>query len=222
MAAIPGLTVKDEVIDDALAAVTLLRGTPKIDKARLFVLGHSLGGTLAPRIGAADPAIRGLILMAGAVGTIQHAVVEQTRYMANLDGQVSPQEQQQIDEAVMLAATIDGLTATDKTSSRMYLGAPASYWLDLRGYDPASAAKSLKQAMLVLQGERDYQVTMTDFGKWRTALAGRTDVTFHSYPALNHLFIAGTGPANPNEYATAGHVSEPVIRDIAMWIQSQR
>ncbi|HEY3416201.1 MAG TPA: DUF3887 domain-containing protein, partial [Armatimonadota bacterium] len=45
------LTVQEEVVDDALAAVALLRGTAGIDPRRIYVLGHSLGGGIAPRIG---------------------------------------------------------------------------------------------------------------------------------------------------------------------------
>jgi hypothetical protein len=76
--------------------------------------------------------------------------------------------------------------------------------------------------MLILQGERDYQVTMAEFAKWKAALGSRSDVTFHSYPALNHLFIAGTGPSLPAEYLVPGHVAEDVIRDIATWILGAR
>jgi hypothetical protein len=76
--------------------------------------------------------------------------------------------------------------------------------------------------MLILQGERDYQVTMGEFAKWTAALGSRRDVTFRSYRDLNHLFIAGTGPASPAEYQVAGHVAEEVIRDIATWILAKR
>ena len=41
---IQSLTVQDETIDDALAAVELLRSADKIDPARVFLAGHSLGG----------------------------------------------------------------------------------------------------------------------------------------------------------------------------------
>ncbi len=74
--------------------------------------------------------------------------------------------------------------------------------------------------MLVLQGERDYQVTMGEFSRWKSVLADRTDVSFHSDPALNHLFVAGTGKSVPDEYNTPGHVSEEVVRDIATWIMA--
>ena len=95
---------------------------------------------------------------------------------------------------------------------------PASYWLDLRGYDPPEAAKAIDKPMLLLQGERDYQVTMAEFERWKTALDDRDDVTLKSYRTLNHLFMPGTGPGNPQEYAIASHVAEEVVRDIAEWI----
>ena len=46
MASLPQLTVKEEVIDDVIAAIALLRTTEGIDPKRIFVAGHSLGGML--------------------------------------------------------------------------------------------------------------------------------------------------------------------------------
>jgi dienelactone hydrolase len=219
LAAIPDFTVKQEVLDDVLEAAKTLRANPKVDSARVFVLGHSLGGMLIPRIGAADPALAGLIVMAGPARSIDEAILEQTRYLAMADGTISPDEQAGIDEAVKIVATVKALTPEDAKSALVVFHAPASYWLDLRGYDAPSAARALKAPMLVLQGERDYQVTMPEFEKWKAALAGRSNVAFHTYPALNHLFIAGTGKSLPAEYATPAHVAEDVIRGIADWIK---
>jgi alpha-beta hydrolase superfamily lysophospholipase len=99
--------------------------------------------------------------------------------------------------------------------------APVSYWLDLRGYSPPETAKELKQPLLILQGERDYQVTIEDFKRWTAALSAKSNVTFKSYPSLNHLFITGTGRSTPSEYDQAGHVDERVVQDIAAWIKQQ-
>jgi hypothetical protein len=70
----------------------------------------------------------------------------------------------------------------------------------------------------VLQGERDYQVTMADFARWRAALESRANVTLRSYPSLNHVFMGGEGPSLPSEYLTPGHVSPSVVDDIARWV----
>jgi dienelactone hydrolase len=219
LGAVADFTVKQEVVDDVLEAVRALRANARIDRARVFVLGHSLGGMLIPRVGAADPSLAGLIVLAGAARSLEDAILEQTRYLSLADGAVSAEEQVAIDNAAKLAARVKGLTAAEAKNPEMISGAPASYWLDLRGYDPPSAAKTLKQPLLVLQGERDYQVTMAEFEKWKAALAGKSNVTFRSYPALNHLFIAGTGRSLPAEYSTSGHVAEDVVREVASWIK---
>jgi uncharacterized protein len=217
---LPGLTVKDESIDDAIAAVQVLRSTSGVDPNRIIVLGHSLGGMLVPRIAAAGPPVAGFIVMAGAARPIMQAVVEQARYLAQADGAVSAEEQAEIIEIERVRARVDALGPTDASNRERIFGATASYWLDLRGYDPPAAAAQVKQPMLVLQGERDYQVTMEEFSRWKSALAGRADVSFRSYATLNHLFVAGTGRSMPAEYNTPGHVSEEVVRDIATWIKA--
>jgi dienelactone hydrolase len=219
LAGLADFTVKQEVLDDVLEAVKALRANPKIDRARVFVVGHSLGGMLIPRIGGADPDLAGLIVMAGPARLIDEAMLEQTKYIAMADGAISPDEQSRIDEVAKLVARVKALTPEDAKSAANISGAPAAYWLDLRGYDAPAAAKALKQPLLVLQGERDYQVTPAEFEKWKAALAGHAAVTFRSYPALNHLFIAGTGKSLPTEYQASGHIAEEVVTDIAAFIK---
>lgn len=219
--ALKEVTVKDETIDDALAAVAVLRATPKVRGDRVFVLGHSLGGMLAPRIGAADPKLAGLVAMAGAVRPLEDSIVSQTRYLAELDGQVTDIERSQLEEFERMAARIKALKPGDPPISTPPFGAPASYFIDLNGYNPPAAAASLKVPMLVLQGERDYQVTMEDFAAWQKALAGHPGTVLKSYPSLNHLFMAGSGKPNPGEYQTAGHIAEAVVADIASWIKEK-
>ena len=103
------------------------------------------------------------------------------------------------------------------------MGAPAAYWYDLLDRNPIEALQEFGKPALFLQGERDYQVTMTDWQLWRDAFDGDGGpYTFKSYPLLNHLFLAGSGPANPQEYEIPGHVDVQLIDDIAQWIMSQR
>jgi dienelactone hydrolase len=219
MAASPSMTVKDEVIDDVGEAIKALKARSRTDAARIFVLGHSLGGMLIPRIVQAHPSVAGAIVLAGAARPIEDAIVEQARYLATEDGAVSPDEQALIDGMAQTAAAIRALGPADAGSAKRVLGATPAYWLDLRGYDPPGAARNVKIPLLVLQGERDYQVTMEEYTRWTRALAGTATATFRSYPALNHLFIAGTGKSFPAEYMIPSHVAEDVIRDIAAFIK---
>jgi dienelactone hydrolase len=212
-------TLKEEAIDDAVLAVALLRKDPRVAGTHIFVLGHSLGGTAAPRIGAADPGIAGLIMMAGAVRPLEQSIVDQMQYLADADGVISEAEKRALDGSLKLKEMVNALTAADVTSTTAIGGAPASYWLDLKGYDPAALAATLKQRLLVLQGGRDYQVTMADFERWKTALAKHPAAEFKVYPALNHLFLPGQGKSLPPEYSVPGHVPVEVIADIAAWVK---
>ena len=197
-----------------------LRHQPAIDRRRIVVIGHSLGGMLIPRIGAADAGLAGLVVMAGAVTSLDQAILKQLQYLAEADGSVSPAEQSQIDQQKKVLAPVAAFTDADRGKPGAIAGAPASYWLDLRGFNPPLAARPLTQPLLVLQGERDYQVTMEDFAAWKTGLAGHPRTTFKSYPALNHAFIAGAGKSLPQEYQVPGHVDAEVVRDIATWVQA--
>jgi dienelactone hydrolase len=216
LAEVKDLTVQQETVDDALAAAELLRHTQGIDPRRVFVLGHSLGGMLIPRIGQRDPKLAGLIVMAGAAKPLEDIILEQVSYLAAADGKVTDEEKSQIESLRAEVARVKALKPGDTGTA---LGAPDSYWLDLRGYNPPEAAKALKTPLLILQGERDYQVTMDNFEAWKKALAGRPGVTFKTYPKLNHLFIEGEGKSTPAEYEKPGHVAEAAIADIAGWIK---
>jgi dienelactone hydrolase len=223
LVALPTFTVQEETIDDALAAVALLRHTPQIDAKRIFVLGHSLGGMLVPRIGLADQAnqnsIAGFIIFAGATHPLEDEFVRQYEYLYGLDGQITPQEQAEIADIKRQATRIKKLTAADASSKEILLFAPPAYWLDLRGYFPPTVALKLKQPMLILQGERDYNVTMAAFHDWQRTLEPRPNVTFKSYPKLDHLFLEGTGPARDADYARPRNIPKYVIDDIASWIK---
>lgn len=91
--------------------------------------------------------------------------------------------------------------------------------LDLRGYRPVDVASTLRKPMLILQGGRDYQVTVADdLAGWRAGLAGRPDITFHIYDRDDHLFFPGSGPSTPAEYEKSQHLDPAVVTDIAVWI----
>jgi dienelactone hydrolase len=215
-------TVKEEVIDDALAALALLRERPEIDARQIFVLGHSLGGYLAPRIGAADPQIRGLIILAGSARPFEDVLLDQMTYVLSLSMPDPAALQQQL--AVLkkqVELVKDASRLPTARASDLPFNVPASYWLDLNAYQPTKVAQTLKQPMLFLQGDGDYQVTREDFQLWQDALGRRSDVQFIMYPGLSHLFmpIAGGQKATPATYTVAGHVTEEVVNEIGSWIK---
>jgi uncharacterized protein len=210
VASIVKLTVQEETVDDAVKAISLLRSLPEVNGSKIFVIGHSLGAYVAPRIAEADGKLAGLVLMAGNVRPLEDLLVEQAEYMG-IKGD-------QLERSKALQAKVKKLEPADEDSPALG-GLPVSYWLDLKDYDPAAAAKKLGIPMLILQGERDYQVTMTDFALWKAAVGNSKGVVMKSYPALNHLFVAGAGKSMPAEYGKPGHVAPAVIDDIAKFIK---
>ncbi len=217
------VTVKEETIDDALAAVATLRGTEKIDAKRIFVLGHSLGGMLIPRIAAGDESVAGFIIFAGTSRPFEEIILEQMEYVLALNDGLSVEDRQTLENLRAQVARVKSAEISKETpASDLPLGVPASYWLDLRGYEPAQEATQIEKPLLVVQAGRDYQVTMDDYALWQRALSGKPNVTFRLYPKCNHLFIEGEGECTPATYAEPGHVAKSVVEHLANWIQTQR
>ncbi len=218
------LTVKEETVDDALHAAAFLSKTSGVDPGRTFVLGHSLGGFLMPRIARAAPsgAIAGFIVMAGLTRRLEDAMLDQYAYLFGLAGSLSEEDKATLERIKADVARVKALKDSDRTLTDKLLSASAAYWLDLRDFDPAEAAKAVARPMLFLQGGRDYQVKTVDLDNWKKALGGRDDAEFKLYPKLNHLFFEGRGLPTPNEYLQVhGSVAPYVIDDIAGWISRQ-
>jgi dienelactone hydrolase len=210
VAAMKRFTLHDETVEDAVKAAALLRTQTGIDPKRVFVLGHSLGGYAAPRIGAEDSQLAGLILVAGNARHLEDLVVEQVQSVGG--------SAKALENAKAVQAKVKSLEPGDDDSPAVF-GVPVSYWLDLKDYDPVADAAKIGMPMLILQGGRDYQVTMKDFDLWKAGVGKSKGVVMKSYPALNHLFITGTGASTPAEYAKPGHVAPEVIEDIAAFVK---
>lgn len=221
-ASLTDYTVYDETIEDAVLAYELLRDDESIDPGRIYILGHSLGGMLIPRIAKLTADAAGYIIMSAPVTPLEDLMVKQLEYLNELDGTVSDIERRTLRSYETMRDNVKALTDDSDTPSEQLFGIPASYWLDLKDYRPEQEAKSIHKPVLILQGERDYQVTMDEFRTWKDALSENDNVTFKSYDGLNHLMIYGTGKPGPQEYNSPGKVDERVIEDMASWVLESR
>jgi uncharacterized protein len=209
------ITVDQEVIEDALLGLTTLRAQPEVAGVPVYVLGHSLGGMLAPEIAAKDGRVAGAILLAAPARSMQEIVVEQLRYLASLSP--GSEADAQVDKT---AREIERLKKHEAKPDEKILSAPASYWYDLARRDGQTALKTaagLKARLLVIQGGRDYQSTSGDLKLWQAGLARHPDTTLKLFPDLNHLFASGEGKATPGEYTDETHVDPRVIELIGGW-----
>jgi dienelactone hydrolase len=207
-------TVKEEVTDDVQAALTSLSGTPGVDPKRLWLVGHSLGATLAPRIARENRLVSGIVILAGAVRPVEELLVEQMETIKSRDS--AEFKAAQSTARAVRNPNLKPTDAVDVLGSKL----PGSYFLDLRDYRPAEVAAALTIPILVLQGARDYQIPPSEFGLWKKRLRGRPRTALRLYPTLNHLFVAGSGPSTPAEYSKPAHVDGEAIKDIARFILS--
>ena len=195
-----GITIEEETVDDAISAIGLASRDTLADPSRLALLGHSLGATLAPLIALRSPAVGGVVVMAGAARPMAAVVREQVRYL-------SPSGASD--------AYVDSLVG------RVEAAAPQYFTGLMAHYSPTDSAAALHRPILVMQGERDYQVTMADFRLWQQRLGSCGQASFRSYPRLNHLFLEGPGTTStPLEYYTPSTVPGYVIDDIAAFVGS--
>jgi dienelactone hydrolase len=206
------MTVQQETIDDAVAAVALARTRPELDPKRVHVLGHSLGGTAGPRI-AGQARADGLIVVAGMARPLVDVVLEQVRHIANADGTLT------MDEAINIERLEDQAARRRAApDSASFIGLSPAYLADLDRHDAPAAAARLEMPVLVLQGGRDYQVTRADFALWEAALQDRPRACLKLYPQLDHLLRAGQGVSSPDSYAVPGRVDDQLIADVAGFV----
>jgi dienelactone hydrolase len=211
--------VDDETTNDAVLAVAALRNTPGIDPARVFVLGHSQGGMMAPRIAAVSSHVAGLVLFAAPSRSLLDIVIEQNRRLAVLDdGKTSDAERAAINALIEQVRSIRDPKTDPSTKS--ILNQPVGYWRSIDAVDPVKEAEADALPMLVLQGARDIQVVDADWQGWKAAFHDDPKVTFKLYDKLNHLGIAGEGEGSLAEYAQPGHVDAQLIGDVATWIKA--
>ena len=213
-------TIDSEVTEDALQALEYLRQHEQVDDRRLFVLGHSLGASLTPRVLARDPDVAGGILLAAPARSFSTLLAEQLDYIAavNPDAMDSPTIAYLQGLAGQFAQVAAGASYEES------FGEWAAYMQSLETLDAIAEAKAVAAPLLLLQGERDYQVTMADFDRWRAAFASESRASLLAYPALNHMFMAAGDPSRlsiPQDYAQPAFVDAAVIDDIADWIAAR-
>ena len=218
------LTLMEETVDDAVAAVQMLAQQEKIDPERIYVLGHSLGGIAIPMIDKMlkeQPAAAcGYVMMAGSPRKLYELFREQYEFMFSTQPEVMEQAGMNKEDIISELDRLNDLDAL--ADSDAIQGAYAPYWKWLAGYDQLKMAEEITAPVLVLQGEEDWQVTMKDFEIWKEAFGDKENWTMISYPGLIHTMTPGVMNDVSANYAKAAKVDEKVIGDIAEFILEEK
>lgn len=201
------VTIQTEVLEDVSAAIEFARNRSDINGENLFLIGHSLGGMLAPVIAKKNEAVRGTVSLAGSPRRLEDILCSQYEFQLRQKG-LSEEEIEE--KAVSVQREAERIKTLSDGEAGEYFGISGVYWKSLNEVKTADAALALEIPMLFLQGEADVQVYPNlDFAAWRELLAGKENCRFRLYEGLGHFFTDETGK-----------VDQEVIEEIAEFIRS--
>ena len=201
--------------EDTRAQIAWLRARKEIDAARIVVVGHSEGASIAAMIGASDAKLAAVVMMAGVAKRGADVSFEQQEDMLRSD-------------TTMTEATRASLREQQKEAVKTILaggdppGQKMNAWTrEYFAYDPLPTIRKVKQPLLILQGERDRQVYQSHAAMLVDAArsAGNKDVTVKVFPTLNHLFLPSTtGSFSEYSHLATTTVPDTVLDTLTDWI----
>lgn len=218
------ITVKEETIEDAILAAEILRKDPRIDTEKIFIIGHSMGGMLAPRIDAEGGNFRGLIVMAGSPRKLEEIMQEQNNeVLQSSKGIVRWIVKTQITKFSSMFEGLYQLTDEEAKQKKVGGGTTLYYFKEMGEHAVSDYLAAMDKPMLIMQGEKDFQVKAdVDFAAYQNLLKDNEKISFRLYEGLNHAFVPsvyGLISKAKQEYNVEQHISEEVIADIANWIK---
>ena len=204
--------------EDTRAQIAWLRARKEIDPQRIVVIGHSEGASIAAMIGASDPKLDAIVMMAGVAKRGAEVSIEQQEDMLRSDPtmteavkQTMREKQKDAVQTVLAGGDLPG----QKTNA----------WIrEYFAYDPLPTARKVKQPLLILQGERDRQVDQSHAQVLAAAVrdAGNKDVTVKVFPTLNHLFLPSTtGSFNEYSHLATNKVPDDVLDTLTDWLKAR-
>ena len=221
----PAATVEEETIQDALFATQLLKSDPRIDSGKIFIVGHSMGGCLAPRIDEEGGNYAGLIILAGSPRRLEEIILSQNEaVMSSLDEATKNQVEPQLAALKVKFDSIYHMTDQEAQKVEIFPHVRA-YYLKEWGEKPVENFLSvLTKPVFIAQGEEDFQVSIEkDFEQWKKLLSAHPNAVFKRYPNLTHVFTPSQGfsvAEFQKEYETNERTRAVVIKDIFDFIES--
>jgi fermentation-respiration switch protein FrsA (DUF1100 family) len=229
----------EDLVSDARAALEYLKSRSEVDPQRLFVLGWSEGGIIAPIL-ASEGRVAGLITLAAPAHSLEWIILYQTEFILRAEGHAEDKIQEGLRRTRALFDWIKQSQGEweDYTCGQLQQALPwltceefeflkesfaLSWYRQHFAHDPLATIQQVKVPVLIIQGDKDIQVPKEEALLLAEELrkAGNEQVTLQILPDLNH------GLRYHPEIASIGatHVDEPmderVLRLISDWLRAQ-
>ncbi len=242
-----------DLATDVESAIEYLKTRKEVNVRKIGLIGHSEGGIIAPMVAAKSKDVNFIVLLAG-TGIRGDKVLLQQQELILRSAGTSDEDIRAITEInakifdkvicsndsnklkADLTEQLNEMFNADKTqqipsgiTKEEFIAKQVSNvinpWMQyFLKYDPTTALRTVKCAVLALNGEKDLQVSSKEnlyAIKNTLNKSGNKKVTIMELPNLNHLFqecITGA----PSEYGTIEQTFSPTALEIiTQWIKKQ-
>ncbi len=214
-----------EYLADAAAAIAAVTAHPAIDPRRVFVVGHSQGGSLVPALLRVCPSLPAGVMLAPPFRPLA-ALLEQQSARLHWAYALAGKPEEAVAERATLAAAASALRHVEAGNhlGEPILGEPPGVWASWiqLGQLAPELARSLDRPLLVLGGAYDYNVEPADIAAWGALLRGAPGVAHRVrlLPCVTHALNCITQPDPTRiEPADIGHqVSPELVAEIARFL----
>ena len=173
----------------------------------VWLLGHSEGSLIALAAAQQPHGICGVISVSGAGRRLSDVIREQLR--------ANPANAPLLDSAMTALDVLEsgqhvGVSAMHPALQKLFAPQVQDYLIDMFRQDPASLAAALKVPLLIVQGERDLQVSTADA---KALAAAQPKARLVLLPQMNHVLKDVATDDRAANLATYADSSLPVDRD---------
>lgn len=210
-------------VADAEAALAMLRDRREVDAERIVLVGHSEGAVVATALGARDPQLAGLVLLAGSARPGRDLLAWQAEAIlptlpAFVRGIFRLLRIDYVGRVRRNHAKLEASTADVMRLDGAKIN--ARWFREFLAYDPAADLAKVDVPVLAITGEKDLQADPADLA-WMGRVAGGPIAT-HLVPDLSHLLRRQDGPASLSAYKR--EIREPVdprvLELVSSWVSS--
>ncbi|MCK4246267.1 alpha/beta hydrolase, partial [Candidatus Bipolaricaulota bacterium] len=195
----------NDLLADVRIGLSALQACDKIDRQSCFLIGHSEGGILAAIIASERDDLAGIVIIGGAARSLDVIIREQVERLNRGSGMSEEQLQIALEQEDQYLSFVR-LSTGEWSSYSFGQLKEAMPWLTEEKYDevtalsllwlrehfqhdPLATIRQVSCPVLIIQGEKDLQISAREGKLLAAGLAGggNSDVTLNIFPDLNHL-----------------------------------
>lgn len=222
-------TYNDIIINDALEAINVAKYNPKINKKNVFVLGNGIGGFSIPKIASKANGVKGYIMMSAPAGAITDVLTDRIMYpLINLKDKYKSKNLDDLNDYLANLKKVLQDNATkfklqnpnEKLENQNIFGINDNLVVELLKYNVLNYVSKINEPLLIVQGGKDFGVTMKDFNIYENTLANKHNVIFKDYPNLDNHFVFCKGKGLSGQYFGITNLDTNFLNDLCKFIKS--